>query len=334
MTANQNANQGRCRAPGRRIVSAGLIPAILMCGRAQVLMGQKQQKIYVPPQPVQTTPAQQKPSSVSGHGPVTKQGPNVGGLSGGEDAAIAVTTVGLAATLVYVFHHHNAKLPNPEQLGSQGPNVPKSFDMNHFVVQGYIGPNWPVGLDFTLSGPGAVKLDITTADGSVYPEVLTNDLHGRGIAIVNPPGLPDKVQVASFDVEAIPPPGSTGPAPNLRVYGLAAGPNAVGSIAIDEVGFGPSNIRIKESAAYDYHAHSSFSSVRADVIYTFAKDTHIFMKQESEDDAGPVAQGARSQGTWVSKGNAGQHMLQLRAWRGYQGDWVVAWSPDIVYVTK
>jgi hypothetical protein len=44
----------------------------------------------------------------------------------------------------------------------------------------------------------------------------------------------------------------------------------------------------------------------------------------------------RAGGTWEGKGKPGEHMLQIRAWRGLEngGDWVVAWSPDIVDVVK
>lgn len=284
---------------------------------------------------VPTTPARQTPSKAGNHQADTRPGNNVGGLSKGEDAGIAAGIAGAAIGGAIWFHHHEEhKLLNPDQLSSNGPNVPKNFDMNHFIVEGFIGPDWPVALDFTLDAPGAVKFDIVTSDHQQYSALFTNGLHGRGIAIIHPKGLPDKVQIATFDVEAVAPQGSNGPVPTLRVYGMAAGPKAVGSIAIDEVTFGPSNIRMKQTAEYGFHSHSDFSNVRADFIYTFLKDSHIVMKQESEDPAGPVAQGDHAQGTWIGKGSEGQHMLQIRAWRGYAADWVVAWSPDVVVVAK
>jgi hypothetical protein len=167
-----------------------------------------------------------------------------------------------------------------------GPRVPQNVLMSHLIVDGVIGPGWPVGLDFQLAGPGSVTLDITTADKVQYHQVLTNDLNGRGITITYPDGLPDKVQSATFDVEAAAPAGSNGAAPNLRVYGIAAGPKAVGSIAIDEVTFGPSAVKMKQAAQYGFHSHSDFSDVRADFMFTGLKDNHIVMKQDNETPLG------------------------------------------------
>jgi hypothetical protein len=167
-----------------------------------------------------------------------------------------------------------------------------------------------------------------------YHQVLTNDLNGRGITITYPDGLPDKVQSATFDVEAAAPAGSNGAAPNLRVYGMAAGPKAVGSIAIDEVTFGPSAVKMKQAAQYGFHSHSDFSDVRADFMFTGLKDNHIVMKQDNETPLSPVTTDEHAQGSLQSKGTEGQHLLQIRAWRGNSGDWVVAWSPDVVVLSK
>lgn len=349
------------RAPVFRFVSTGLMASLLVCTQAggqgsqnntksrggqssqstqssQNTQGQQTSSsttTYSHPRPV---PAQQNATKAGNHPADTNRGQPVGGISGAEEGAIIGGAAAVAVTTILLVHHHEHKLPNPDDLSSNGPQVPKNFDMNHFVVDGYLGPNWPVALDFVLNGPGAVKLDITTAAGVHYAEVLTNGLNGRGISIVYPENLPDRVQAASFDVEAVPPAGSDEPAPRLRVYGMGAGPKAVGSIAIDEVTFGPSAIQMPDPAQFGFHSHSDFSNVRADFILTAAKGDHIIMKQESEDPYGPVAQGVHAQGTWDSKPgtkrNAGQHMLQVRAWRGYGSDWVVAWSPDLVVVNK
>lgn len=325
------------------LFAVGVIGAALCVGQASgQVRGDGQQSQPVQPPTSYTysrpVPAKQTPTAAGNHGPDTRQGQPVRGMSGGEEAAIIGGAAAAAVTTMFLVHHHEHKLPNPDQLASNGPNVPHSFDMNHFVVDGYLGPNWPVALDFTLNGAGAVKLDITTAGGVHYSELLTNTLNGRGISVVYPQALPDTVQAASFDVEAVPPAGSNGPPPTLRVYGMAAGKKAVGSIAIDEVTFGPASIRIPDPAQYGFHAHSDFSNVRADFILTALKDNHIIMKEESEDPCAPVAQGMHAQGEWEKKPDAkrdpGQHMLQIRAWRGYGSDWVVAWSPDVVDVTK
>jgi hypothetical protein len=100
------------------------------------------------------------------------------------------------------------------------------------------------------------------------------------------------------------------------VYGIAAGPKAVGSIAIDEVTFGPSAVKMKQAAQYGFHSHSDFSDVRADFMFTGLKDNHIVMKQDNETPLSPVTPDEHAQGSLQSKGTEGQHLLQIRAWRG------------------
>jgi len=285
--------------------------------------------VNIPP-----TKATQKPTRAGNHNADTRTGKRPSGMSNGEKAGIIGAIAAAGVTTAILVHHHEHKLPGKDDLMKNGPKVPENVLMNHLIVDGVIGPNWPVGLDFELKGPGTVTLDITTADKVQYHQVLTNDLHSRGITVTYPQELPDKLQAATFDVEAQPPAGSNGPPPNLRVYGMAAGPHAVGSIAIDEVKFGPSSVKKKDPAQYGFHSHSDFSSVRADFMWTGLKDQHIVMKQDSETSLNPVAQGEHAQGSFESKGTAGEHYLQIRAWRGTGGDWVVAWSPDIVVLEK
>ena len=287
---------------------------------------------YVPP-----TRAVQQPTQVGKHGADTKGGQRPsgggGGMSTGEKAGIIGAIVGAGIATAVLVHHHEHKSPSKDDLMKNGPKVPQNVLMNHLIVDGVIGPNWPVGLDFQIEGPGTVTLDITTAENVQYHQVLENDLHGRGITITRPQGLPDKLQSATFDIEAQPPAGSTTP-PSLHIYGLAAGPHAVGSIAIDEVKFAPSSVKKKDPAQYGFHSHSDFSTVRADFMWTGLKDQRIVMKQDSETSLNPVGQGEQAQGSFETKGSPGEHYLQIRAWRGSGGDWVVAWSPDIVTLQK
>jgi hypothetical protein len=278
--------------------------------------------------------AAQNPTSIGGHGPDNNSGQKVSGMGGGEKAGIIGGIVAAGVLTAWGVHHYEHRQPSSEDLLKNGPRVPQNVLMNHLIVDGVIGPKWPVGLDFQLTGPGSVTLDITTADKVQYHQVLTNDLNGRGITITYPDGLPDKLQSATFDVEAVTPAGSNSAPPNLRIYGIAAGPQAVGSIAIDEVTFGPSAIKMKQAAEYGFHSHSDFSDVRADFMFTGLKDNHIVMKQDNETPLSPATPDEHAQGSLESRGTPGQHLLQIRAWRGNSGDWVVAWSPDVVMLSK
>jgi hypothetical protein len=242
--------------------------------------------------------------------------------------------IGAAVATTVAVHHYEHRMPSTGDLLKNGPQVPQNVLMNHLIVDGVIGPGWPVGLDFQLEGPGSVTLDITTADKVQYHQVLTNDLNGRGITVTRPDGLPDKLQAATFDVEAIAPAGSNLAPPTLHMYGMAAGPYVVHSIAIDQVTFGPSSVKMKEEAQFGFHSHSDFSNVRADFMFTGIKNNYIVMKQDNETQLSPVTADEHARGSLQGKGTAGQHLLQIRAWRGNSGDWVVAWSPDVVTLAK
>lgn len=324
--------------PSRPVCFISALSTLLLLGpftesQAQNTSDQTpQQSTHIRPLP--PAAAQQKPTSTGGHNADTNEGKPVSGMSDGEKAAIGVGIAATAATLIWAVHHHEHALPNSDDLLKNGPKVPQNMSMSHLIVDGLIGPGWPVGLDFELGGPGSVLLDITTADKVQYHQVLTNKLNGRGITISYPDGLPDKLQSATFDVQAAAPAGSSGPSPTMRVYGMAAGPNAVGSIAIDQITFGPAQLKMKETAQFNFHSHSDFSNVRADFMWTGLKDNQIEMKQESETLLSPVASNEHAQGSLPGKGSVGQHLLQIRAWRGNSGDWVVAWSPDVVNLTK
>jgi hypothetical protein len=60
------------------------------------------------------------------------------------------------------------------------------------------------------------------------------------------------------------------------------------------------------------------------------------VEKDQEAKLPPVPQDESPRQTWVAKGKTGEHMLEIRAWRGLEngGDWVVAWSPDIVDVLQ
>jgi hypothetical protein len=75
--------------------------------------------------------------------------------------------------------------------------------------------------------------------------------------------------------------------------------------------------------------------VRAEFIFTTLYNGRVLVQKEQEEQLSPIPEGERARGTWKG-GKPGEHMLQIRAWRGLEsgGDWVVAWSPDIVDVVK
>ncbi len=288
-----------------------------------------------PPTKTQTT--QQGPNR-DPHHPETNPGKTPHGSDNG--AAIAGGAIGAAAAGVIIgeiIAHHNA---SPEKLAHDGPQVPKQFDMNGFVIKGLAHPNWPVVLDFIVDSPGSVQIDIIAADKkNHYRAIMSNAPNRRAYGIIHlPPDFGTKLQTAVYQVRSLPSPGSNAPAPRLRTFGLGAGDKAVGSVAIDQLTFQPAIIHpaANEFASYGFHSHSAFDGVRAEFIFTTLYNGHLLVERDQEEKLAPIPEGERARGTWQGKGKPGEHMLQIRAWRGFEngGDWVVAWSPDIVNVVK
>ena len=282
--------------------------------------------------------ASSHPSIKGGHPADTNRGQTPHGSSNGSTIA-AGTLGGVAAGVVIgeLIAHNKA---SPEHFGHNGPEFPKEFDMNGFVVKGIAGPNWPVVLDFLIDSPGLVRIDIITADKHHAAFTLTNTPNQRAYGIFHlPPDFGTKLQTAVFQVRSMPAAGTNTAAPTLRTYGMGCGERAVGSVAIDQLTFQPATIhpKAKEVATYGFHSHSAFDGVREEFIFTTLYNGHILVQQDQEERTpSAVGEGERAKGTWEGKGKAGEHMLQVRAWRGLEngGDWVVAWSPDIVDVVK
>jgi hypothetical protein len=270
-----------------------------------------------------------------GHAAETNPGRTPHASSNSAAIGEAVGAATAAVMIGELIAHHNA---SPQKLGQEGPQVRKEFDMNEFVVKGLVRPNWPVVLDFMIDGPGTVHVEII-ADKHRHEATLNSKPNHRGYLIFRlPENFGAGLQTAIYKVTAVGPNGNKNSAPQLRTYGLGAGDKAVGSVAIDQLTFQPATIhpKAKEVADYGFHAHSAFDSVRAEFIFTTLYNGHLLVQKDQEDKLAPVPEGERPKGTWNGNGKAGEHMLQIRAWRGYQngGDWVVAWSPDIVDVVK
>lgn len=280
-----------------------------------------------------TVPSSQRPPNREGHPAETNPGSNP--HSSSEGPIIAGATIGAGLIIGELVEHYNA---SPEKLLHDGPQVPKEFDMNGFAIKGLVHPSWPIVVDFMLDSPGAVRVDLTAADKHHYEVLLKGSPNHRAFAIFRlPPDFGSKLQTAVFRVNSVPAAGAT-TAPMLRTYGLGAGEKAVGSVAIDQLTFTPPTIhpKAKEFADFGFHAHSAFDGVRAEFIFTTFYNGHLLAQKDQEEKLSPIPEGERARGTWEGKGKPGEHMLQIRAWRGLEngGDWVVAWSPDIVDVVK
>lgn len=279
--------------------------------------------------------ASQEPSTKGGHQAETNPGRTPHGSSDGPAIAAAAGAAAVAVIAGELAAHHLS----PEKLGHQGPQVPKEFDMSGFVIKGLVQGDWPIVLDFVIDSPGFAQVDVAAGNRHFLVR-MHNEPNRRGFAKVRlPKYFGTKPQIATYNIRSMPVEGSKDPAPRLRAYGFGAGEKAVGSVAIDQLTFQPATIHPKaqEVADYGFHAHSAFDGVKAGFIFTTLQNGRVLVQKDQEEDLSPVPEGERAKGTWKGNpGKAGEHMLQIRAWRGLQsgGDWVVAWSPDIVDVVK
>lgn len=282
---------------------------------------------------INQTPPPRQPPPREGHPGETNPGSTPHSSVNGP--AVAGAAIGAGVIISELIAHHNQ---SPQTLGHNGPQVPHTFDMSGFAIKGLVRPNWPIVLDYMTDAPGAAVVDIIAADKHHFRATIHSNPNRRGYGTFRlPPNFGDRVQIAVYHVYSVPDPGYSTP-PHIRAYGMGAGDRAVGSVAIDQLVFQPPTIhpQAKEVANFGFHAHSAFDKVQAEFVFTTLHDGKLLVQKDEEKKLDPIPEGERARGTWEGKGKSGEHMLQIRAWRGIEngGDWVVAWSPDIVDVVK
>lgn len=241
-------------------------------------------------------------------------------------------------------------LPEPniaDQLAQSGPQFPAQFSMSCAPVQGFVRGGWPVVIDYQPTGVGEVVLEIHTV-GSDRPHVVPLDSRARRqiMKIDVPRSFGATPQVGLFLVRSVKKDGRN--AGGLQLFGLGAGPRAVGSVAIDQVDFQPGTMRVsqKQKASYSFYSRSDFNRSVVEILRVQRGVDEI---KVSLARSTPLPVGI-NRGTWIGKkeqltwdgldGNnqisSGPHLLQVRAWLNAQDDldWVAAWSPSIVVVSE
>jgi hypothetical protein len=236
-----------------------------------------------------------------------------------------------------------------EGILTDGPLLATAFNMSAFAVRGVVRGNWPLLIDFQQRSPGRARLQISARD---LPEVFTYDL----TEMCPPPRrcliqmrLPaeifgEQLQPAVIAATATDPRGNQTQG-DFDVYALGAGPRAVGSVAVDEVSFGPPMIQVtkRQRALYRFYSHSDFSNTSVE-FWKIENGTdggrHYLVDDRLIDGGIRKAQwiGVNERREWdgTDKGrnvSSGRHKVQVRAWDRV-GDWVTAWSNNLVLVDK
>jgi hypothetical protein len=236
-----------------------------------------------------------------------------------------------------------------DRLLREGPAFANRFNMSAFAMRGVVRGGWPVLIDFEQRSAGTAQLRIS---GRGLPEVFSYDLTGACpppkrclIQFQLPPELfGDELRPAVIAATATDSAGRN-TLPEFFVYALGAGPRAIGSVAVDQVTFGPAMIHVadQQSALYRFYSHADFSHTAVE-----------FWKVEKKDDGRKLSfvddrliDGGIRRNEWIGmnerrewdgmekgqKISPGQHKIQVRAW-DRAGDWVTAWSDSAVMVAR
>jgi hypothetical protein len=249
----------------------------------------------------------------------------------GRDVAIGVGAGIFAGALIASLDRSKG----PERkLSDEGPQFPETFHMSAFKITGFVEGGWPLVIDYETEPGTYAIIDIATQRGNYYSVRLPTEKAGRQLEMLRLPLIfGGEHQIADFTIRA------TVSEKNdrlryLRIYGIGCGRRAVGSVAIDQLRFGPRIISGSSDAQFSFHTHTDFDRMKAEFIQVALVDNCL--EGKIFDDR-KINKRLREDEHWNDSWNAGkaqrgQIQFRVRGWmtadRG--ADWVSAFSPEIV----
>ena len=323
------------------VLAGALFVFSVTCGESLQAQG-GDQRYRVPPRegppPREVPPPTEHPPSGSSRGKEWLPWVIAGGVIG----AVAIASRANQA---------NAHV-DEDALGTNGPRFPDSYTVGTFAVQGYFGGGWPIVIDYFPQPSTCTWLEVSIDQTLRVLRPLDRDGSGgrRLVRIdVGPEYLPKGARSAVYAVHSVHPTCPEGrkipsddatPSP-VEVYGIGAGPRAVGSVAIDELQFGPDELRFpQDRATIAYRAASEFNHASVEILrYSQEPSGQINVDRVSAQRVA-VVPGQNQGAPWGGKGESGgpslgMHRLQVRAWYTENDkSWVGAISPASVYVVK
>jgi hypothetical protein len=227
------------------------------------------------------------------------------------------------------------KWVKPEELDRNGPRFPKAQALGRFEVQGYAAPGWPFAVDLeTLPGTHtwlelrykgsreSFRIDVPEGPPRRLRTLILRGPAGAGIGIA-------RYTIHSASVR----PGEEAIDQPLLVYGIGAGPYAVGSLYLSVPSFGPREAARPQQVGYAILARRTFPEARTEILQLPRKGNKLTLMstQQMQMLSGPV------RGNWGAmppgkRAKQGAYALQVRAWRTQaQGsDWTGAIAPNYV----
>jgi hypothetical protein len=255
-----------------------------------------------------------------------------------------------AAAIAARARENNAHVDD-NKLAVSGPRFPDSYNVGTFGVQGYVRGGWPIVVDFLPEPETCTWLEVSVDQQPVFSSTL--DADGRGgrqlVRIDVPPLVAPGARPAIYVVHSARPicpanrkvPNNSRTPSPIEVYGIGAGPRAVGSVAIDELQFGPPELRRPEDrATIAYRAQSEFNHASVEILrYEEDPPGQINVHRVTAKIA-DVVSGQNKGDAWDGKNDSGArslgvHRLQVRAWfTENDKSWVGAISPSSVSVAN
>jgi hypothetical protein len=133
----------------------------------------------------------------------------------------------------------------PRQLAEAGPQLQHEYSMSCLSVRGFVKGGWPMVLDYESDGASMAAIEIhAEGAGKSYVYQLEHKQQRQIVKFELPLWLGDTPRPALVLVRALKDqPGGIRLA-RMRIYGMGAGPRAVGSVAIDQVEFVPTAMHV------------------------------------------------------------------------------------------
>jgi hypothetical protein len=250
----------------------------------------------------------------------------------GRNVAIGVGLgVLLGVTIAGLAHNSSAGA----RLSDQGPQFPDPLHESTFHVTGFVRSGWPLVVDYEPAAGSYVVLTVANPDVPPFTQVLSATDGTRRLLVLRIPGsFGDGLRVANFSIQSTN--GPRDPALSyLRIYGFGCGPRAVGSVAIDQLRFGPQLITSsKPDTQLSFHSHTTFDRVRSEFMQIALVDHCVEGQKVDDKSINRRVEAEQSvQDTWTAKkARPGQIQFRVRGWmtRDNGGDWVSAFSPELV----
>lgn len=241
-------------------------------------------------------------------------------------------------------------------LDKKGPQLGLLYSLSSLSVMGFSRGGWPVAIEYELE-QDSLLLVIISPEGQRPLIYRLEGKKGHWLTKLQiPPAIGNDLRVSQYLVQTLNDGVGQLTPSHVHIYGIAAGPKAVGSIGIDHVNFTPGNIRVvqHEKAQFSYHSISDFDDTQVSFVRVAKTNTgEIVAGVVADKDMGSILQDHVKNGNWDGAVKTedirknfppqfqswvlaphGQHLLQVRAWlhRDHGGDFVFAHSQTMVTV--